>query len=118
MDSVRRLTPFTDDVAIKHAWAPDGRRIAITVNADPKPGTSANIVTIAADGSDRRQLTTFDDGRNAFVGSYSPDGTQIVMRVERGETFSLATIGSGGGAIHRITTGATRPRFIDWGAAG
>jgi Tol biopolymer transport system component len=88
------------------------------VTANPEPGESANIVTIAPGGTDRRRLTTFDDGRNAFVGSYSPDGTQIVMRLERGETYSLATIPSGGGAITRLTTGKTRPRFIDWGTHG
>jgi hypothetical protein len=38
-------------------------------------------------------------------------------RVERGETFSLATIARGGGAIHSLTTGAMRPRFIGWGNA-
>ncbi|HTN24765.1 MAG TPA: hypothetical protein VL120_12310 [Solirubrobacteraceae bacterium] len=114
---VRRLTPFADEVAIKHAWAPDGSRIAITVGANPEPGASANIVTMRPDGTDRKRLTTFDDGRNAFVGSYSPDGTQIVLRLENGDTHSLATIPSGGGAIHRLTTGTTRPRFIDWGSA-
>ena len=113
---VRRLTPFADEVAIKHAWAPDGSRIAITTTANPVGGASANIVTIAPDGTGRKRLTTFTDGRNAFVGSYSPDGTQIVFRLERGETHSLATIPSGGGAITRLTTGTTRPRFIDWGS--
>jgi Tol biopolymer transport system component len=113
---VRRLTPYTYDVAIKHAWSPDGRRIAITINGNPKPGGSANLVTIRPDGTGLRRLTTFTDGRNAYVGSYSPDGAQIVMRLERGETFSLATISSSGGAIHSLTTGPTRPRFIDWGS--
>jgi hypothetical protein len=35
--------------------------------------------------------------------------------VGRGETFSLSTIASGGGAIHSLTTGAMRPGFIGWG---
>jgi Tol biopolymer transport system component len=115
---LRRLTPYSDDVAIKHAWAPDGSRIVITTNANPAPGESSNILTIKPDGSDRRSLTTFKDGRRAFVGSYSPDGTKIVMRLEDGDRFSLATIPSDGGTITKLTTGTTKPRFIDWGKSG
>lgn len=29
-----QLTPFAFDVAIKHDWAPDGKRIVFTDNAD------------------------------------------------------------------------------------
>jgi len=79
---VRRLTPYTLDVAIKHGWAPDGSRIAITISANPKPGKSANAVTIKPGGTDMQRLTTFKNGRSAYVGSYSPDGPQIVMRLE------------------------------------
>jgi Tol biopolymer transport system component len=41
--------------------------------------TQAQIFTIAADGSNLRQLTHFPD--DTFVGSssYSPDGTQILF---------------------------------------
>lgn len=115
--NVRRLTPYTDDVATKHAWSADGRRIAFTINGNPEPGESANIATIDPDGKDPRRLTTFKGGRSAFVGSYSPDGRQIVMRIEEadGVTFSLATMSSEGGATRDLMRGKVRPRFIDWG---
>ncbi len=115
--NVRRLTPYSHDVAIKHAWSPDGRRIAYTINGNPAPGESANLVTIRPDGKDLQRLTNFKDGRNAFVGSYSPDGTQLVMRIEDkdGLTFSLATMSSDGGATNDVMSGEVRPRFIDWG---
>jgi TolB protein len=114
--NVRRLTPYSYDVAIKHAWSPDGRRIAITINANPEPGESANVVTIRPDGKDVRHLTGFTGGRSAYVGSYSPDGKQLVMRVEKGDTFSLSTMSSRGGSTHELMRGTIRPRFIDWGS--
>ena len=52
---------------------------------------------------------------NAFAGSFSPDGEQIVFRIESGDTYSLAVIDRDGGNLRRITTGKGRPRSIDWG---
>lgn len=114
--NLRRLTSYTQDVAIKHAWSPDGRRIALTINGNPEPGESANIVTIGPDGKDLRRLTDFKDGRSAYVGSYSPDGKRLVLRIEAGEDFSLSTISSQGGPTHELMSGQVRPRFIDWGS--
>ena len=117
--NVRRLTPYSYDVAIKHSWSPDGSRIAMTINANPAAGESANVVTIDPDGKDLRRLTTFKDGRGAFVGSYSPDGEQLVMRIEEkdGEKHSLVTMSSDGGATRELMSGKVRPRFIDWGSS-
>jgi TolB protein len=114
---LRRLTPYTWEVAVKHDWSPDGRAILLTTNADfVQRGASANLVTIRPDGSDRQELTRFTGGqRNAFAGSFSPDGTQIVFRLEDGDTHSLAVVDRNGGNLRRLTTGPGRPRFIDWG---
>jgi Tol biopolymer transport system component len=61
-------------------------------------------------------LTGFTGGtENAFAGSFSPDGMQIVFRIESGDSYSLALVDRDGGNLRRITTGPGRPRFIDWG---
>jgi Tol biopolymer transport system component len=114
---LRRLTPYTWDVAIKHDWSPDGRAILLTTNADfVKPGASANLVTIRPDGSGEKKLTHFTGGkRNAFAGSFSPDGKHIVFRLEDGAKHSLAVVDRNGGNLRRLTTGTSKPRFIDWG---
>jgi Tol biopolymer transport system component len=115
---LRRLTPYDWDVAVKHAWSPDGTRIALTRNANFSAGPSANIVTIRTDGSDVQPVTRFADGRSAFVGSYSPDGRRLVARIENGGAFELATMGLHGGALRVLARStAVKPRFIDWGAA-
>jgi Tol biopolymer transport system component len=114
-----RLTPFSFDVAIKHDWAPDGRHLVFTVNADfPNPGDSANIATIAPDGSGRRYLTNYTGGQvNGFVGSYSPDGRWIVFRLEDHGRYGLYMMHPDGTAKHAILNlSSFKPRFIDWGS--
>jgi Tol biopolymer transport system component len=116
---LRRLTPYGWEVAIKHDWSPDGTLIALTTNADfVRPRSSANIVTIRPDGSGAKRLTRFRGGsKNAFAGSFSPDGTQIVFRLERGDAGGLAVIDRDGRNLRPLTTPrADKPRFIDWGS--
>jgi Tol biopolymer transport system component len=114
---LRQLTPYSWDVAIKHDWSPDGKLIVLTTNTDlVRPSESANLVTIRPDGTGKANLTRYTGGRkNAFAGSFSPDGKQIVFRLESGDTYSLAVIDRQGGNLRRLTTGKERPRFIDWG---
>ena len=114
---LRQLTPYSWEVAIKHDWSPDGKLIVLTTNADfVRPNESANLVTIRPDGSGKTDLTRFTGGtENAFAGSFSPDGEQIVFRIESGDTYSLAIIDRDGGNLRRLTTGKGKPRFIDWG---
>jgi Tol biopolymer transport system component len=116
---LRRLTPFSWEVAIKHDWSPDGRRIALTTNADfVRRRSSANLVTIRPDGSGLRRLTHFRRGRmNAFAGSFSPDGDQIVFRLEEGDRYSLAVVDRDGGNLHALgRPSGSPPRYIDWGS--
>jgi hypothetical protein len=50
-----------------------------------------------------------------LAGSFSPDGEQIVFRIESGDTYSLAVIDRDRGNLRRLTTGTGKPRFIDRG---
>ena len=114
---LRQLTPYSWNVAIKHDWSPDGELIVLTTNADYlRPDESANLVTIRPDGTGKTNLTKFTGGtENAFAGSFSPDGQQIVFRIESGDSYSLAVIDRDGSNLRRLTTGKGRPRYIDWG---
>jgi Tol biopolymer transport system component len=120
--ALHRLTPFKWAVAVKHDWSPSGKRIVLTTNADfARRKQSANLVTIRPDGSHVKRLTRFRGGehaRNAFAGSYAPDGSRIVFRLERRDKGALATIKPDGRGIRRITGfSESKPRFIDWGTA-
>ena len=115
---VKQLTPYSWEVAIKHDWAPDGKSIVLTTNADfVRPKESANLVTIRPDGSGMKELTRFTGAKkNAFAGSFSPDGKQIVFRLEQGDTYALAVVDRDGSHLRTITPlSKNKPRFIDWG---
>jgi Tol biopolymer transport system component len=114
---LHRITPYSWEVAIKHDWSPDGKLIVLTTNADfVRPNQSANLVTIRSDGSGMKNLTGFTGGtKNAYAGSFSPDGKQIVFRLEDGDTYSLAVVDVDGENLTQLTTGKAKPRFIDWG---
>jgi len=111
------LLPYSTDVAIKHDWAPDGRRIGFSDDAD-RPA-SANVGTVAADGTDVRSLTHLGDPElRALFGGYSPDGRWIVYRFEHHGRYTLVRMhpdGSDKTAIRRFP--AFPPRYIDWGPA-
>lgn len=113
---LRRLTPYRWDVAVKHAWSPDGTRIALTRNANFAAGPSANIVTIRPDGRDVLPVTRFADGRSAFVGSFSPDGRRLVARIEDEDATELTTMDLSGRSVRVLSRSTTvKPRFMDWG---
>jgi Tol biopolymer transport system component len=117
-EDVAQITPFTFDVAIKHDWAPHGRRLVFTDNADfPNPGDSANIATIRRDGTGLRYLTHYRGGNlNAFAGSYSPDGRWIVLRLEDHGSYSLYKMRPDGSHLRPILDlEGVAPRYIDWG---
>jgi dipeptidyl aminopeptidase/acylaminoacyl peptidase len=110
------LVPYSMDVAIKHDWAPTGRRIGFTKDTD-RLDRSANIGTVAANGSNVRWLTHLRDPElRAFFGSYSPDGRWIVYRFEHHGHYTLTRMhpdGTHKTVIRRFPNVA--PRYIDWG---
>ncbi len=115
----RQLTPFSFDVGFKLDWAPDGRRLAFIHNADfAIEGASANIATVRPDGSDLRFVTHYTGGEvNAFFGSYSPDGSWIVFRLEDHGRYGLYKIRPDGTHLRAILPlSEFAPRFIDWGS--
>jgi Tol biopolymer transport system component len=119
---LRQLTPYTDEISLKHAWSPDGERVAVTTNADHvRPEESANVVALSPDGRAREPITRFTGGpagRNGYLGSYSPDGRHIALRVERDGVGRIATMAIDGSGLRFVTPEAAgMPKAIDWGRA-
>ena len=115
---LRQLVPYEREVAVKHDWAPDGRHILITVDADYPGGRSPNVATVRRDGSHLRMLTHYRGGRfGAFAGSYSPDGRRVVLRVENvaKKFYRLYKMHPDGSRHILIARLPFSPRHIDWG---
>ena len=112
-----QIVPFDRDVAVKHDWAPDGKRLVYADNAD-NPDVSANLATVRADGTGVRYLTHFTDpAMRAYAGSYSPDGSWIAFRLEDHGQYALMKIRPDGTHLRTILPlSRFRPRFIDWGS--
>jgi Tol biopolymer transport system component len=115
---VRQLVPYARDVADKHDWAPDGRHILITVDADYPGGRSPNVATVRRDGSHLRLLTQYQGGAfGAFAGSYSPDGRWVVLRVENvgKKSYRLYKMHPDGSRHALVARLPFAPRYLDWG---
>jgi Tol biopolymer transport system component len=115
------LLPPSWDIAIKHAWSPDGRHLVFTRDANPDPVTgilSANLGIVSLSGH-VTMLTHFSGGEwSAFAGSFSPDGRWIVFRLQDNLTGQswLQVMRTDGSDAHTIFhQDGVRARGSDWG---
>lgn len=97
-----------------HGVSPDGQQLAfVGVRADESAGTfvplSAEIYTVAADGTDYRQLT--QGGAPADGPEYSPDGEWLYFNTEQFDGHAqLARMRPDGTEVTRLSTSPT----VDW----
>lgn len=115
------LTPF-DLNANNAKWSRDGTRLLFNSHNDKKPGVSANVYVVDADGKNLTQLTHNTGGNlDAYADSWSPDGTEIVyhLRGTRPDGSAVNQL-----FIDAVAGGATRqlthlpldmnPGYADW----
>jgi Tol biopolymer transport system component len=115
---VHQVGPALYGIAFKHDWAPDGRHLVVTDNADDVDHP-ANVATMRPDGTGLHYVTDLQaTSDRAYVGSYSPDGAWIVFRLENGDSFELCVVRPDGRALRVVLPFSDfKPRFIDWGPA-
>jgi Tol biopolymer transport system component len=127
---LKQLTSYALEVGSKQDWSPDGKLIVLTTNADfARARESANLATIHPDGTHLTELTHFTGRKqNAYAGSFSPDGKEIVFRLEQGVSCgptdapvagckgALAVVDRNGHDLRLLTRFVeARPRWSDWG---
>ena len=102
------------------AWSPDGRRIAFESTADvggANPEGDMEIWTMAADGSDRRQLT-----RNALHDegpAWSPEGTRFAYTSGPDDLHGdINVMTANGRHLRTLTSFQGRDESPDWQAIG
>lgn len=129
-NGLRRVTPWKLEAGGigELDWSPDGTRLLFrsVTYANDNPGPSAgDIYTIRPDGSGLRRLTNLAAGSGIQLGSYSPDGKQIVFSTNDGGTTGpgsgwpdVFVMHADGTHITPVTRTKNWEGTPQWGAAG
>jgi Tol biopolymer transport system component len=118
VDIIRGLSSevvgFEANVGLGIDWSPDGRLLAYTSN--PAGGPTSDLWVVAADGSQRRQITHLPNGWTASSPTFSPDGTRIAMSLDTGGWTEIA-IAELAGSVPEAVVGFRNlvPQNLDWG---
>jgi TolB protein len=84
-DGLGRAVLIVDSTAFEPAWSADGARLAFTRRV-PDSGSTCEIYTARADGSDERKITTpLTQPWCAYSPAWSPDGTKIAFTAGEGQ---------------------------------
>ena len=105
-------SPLSRPVDYEPAWSPDGRHLAFISN---RTG-ALKLWTMAADGSDPRQLTTGVDEDDAPA--WSPDGRRIAYVSMRGGDAEIFVVNADGTAPRRLTTSPGDDIHPQWSPDG
>lgn len=98
------------------AWAPDGRRIAVSF--------LDRIWTMTPDGRQAKALASSTEARSAKVETierepvWSPDGSRLAYASNRGSGFDLFVVSPRGGTPVAVTTMPGDERWPSWTADG
>jgi Tol biopolymer transport system component len=112
---LRQILPYAPEISFID-WSPSGDRMAITRPGHPKAGESANVYTVRKDGRDLQPVTRFTGGASsALLGSYSPDGRWLVIRVQDSAADGIYIVQPDGRGLRRIAS--VDGGYLDWGRA-
>ena len=92
--------------------SPDGKRVAYFEYTD---GTM-NLITINIDGTDKKRITTFDDGTWFQVADWSPDGTKLVFTIFRNYQQNLYIANADGSDMKPIMVDEWEEMDAHWSA--
>jgi Tol biopolymer transport system component len=96
---------LTDDSAtdLNQTWSPDGRRLVFLSDRDSEPGDVFDVFTIAADGTDMRNLTAASTASDTSA-VWSPDNRLVAFTGHEEGRSGLFTVDAGGNGRSRVTT--------------
>lgn len=95
-------------------YSPDGRRIAFYSN---RAGASSEIWVCEADGSKATAITSMKRGTPGSP-RWSPDGRTIVFDSSSSGIYQVYTVGTDGGKVRQITSGAPPHFGSNWSRDG
>ncbi len=109
------LTPIPNTFrGTEPAASPDGKKVAYLEYTD---GT-LNLVTINLDGTEKKHLTSFDDGTWMQRADWSPDGTQLAIGIFRNFQQDIWIINADGSGAHPLMWDRWEDQDPHWAADG
>ncbi len=108
----------TDPVERSPAWSPDGTRLAFVHVTQSGTDGELDIYSMAADGSDRKQLV--NTGGKSFENypSWSPDGKRLLFTTTIDKTQEIYTADADGKNLRRITSDPSLKQCPRWSPDG
>ncbi len=88
------------------SWSPDGRRLALSLEAELSLDVKTDLYAMNADGTKLRRLTRTGD---VFWPSWSPNGKQIAFSRSKQGVWLVGADGSG---LRRVSASGTTPLFM------
>jgi TolB protein len=123
---LHRVTPWKVGAGPDVDWSPDGRHVLFDTQLSS--GLSGDIYSVHPDGTGLQQLTHFPVGDSTQLGSYSPDGSQIVFATQFGATGVPGSAGAAkpdlfvmradGSNMIQVTRTSNWEGTPQWGPAG
>jgi Tol biopolymer transport system component len=114
----RQVTPWRLDGA-QPDWSPDGTRLVFYSNFDGPSRVSANLYTVAPDGTKLHALTRARGGKTQYLSaSFSPDGRWLAFsRVPGvgGANADVFVMRVDGTHIRNVTRSPAWDSGVDWG---
>lgn len=109
------LTPLTRDPAPEEdaSWSPDGKRIAFVKERETPDGTTCEIWTMDADGTNAKRLTPMGDVEFRTP-AWSPDGVSIACMMRGGAVgaaWEIAVVPVDGTPVVRLTEDPTVTKY-------
>ena len=123
------LTQIAEDVVSVASWSPDGQRLAVAKYAEEARERVA-LFTMAADGSDEKEIAAITDNVRGFHNSYasykskvhtvswSPDGTQILYSCDEGACVVTLEDGQVTGLVTELEMRDGVPYIAAWSPDG
>jgi Tol biopolymer transport system component len=110
MSKIEPFAPATR-TDIPGRFSPDGSRVAFASN---RSSEFPELWIADRDGANAKQITTLASASRMLVGSWSPDGKQIVFDAQIQGNDEIYAVAVDGGSPRRLATGPAFDRLPEW----
>jgi Tol biopolymer transport system component len=110
MSKIEPLAPATR-TDIPGRFSPDGSRVAFASN---RSSEFPELWIADSDGGNAKQITTLGSVGRMLVGSWAPDGKQVVFDAQIQGKDEIYAVAAEGGTLRRLATGSAFDGLPEW----